>query len=139
MKKCFKCGKEKNIDMFYRHRYMADGHIGKCIECAKIDANKTRKKNIEYYREYDRVRSSLPKRKKQSLDRYRKYPIMKYAHMAIYKRISDGRIKKRPCEICGSKDSVAHHDDYAKPLDIRWLCRSHHRIWHISNVAKNLE
>ncbi len=25
---------------------------------------------------------------------------------------------------------VAHHDDYAKPDEIRWLCRGHHMRWH---------
>jgi DNA-directed RNA polymerase subunit M/transcription elongation factor TFIIS len=44
-----------------------------------------------------------------------------------------GDLKKRPCEICGEKRTVAHHDDYARPLDVRWLCRPHHRRWHIQN------
>lgn len=37
----------------------------------------------------------------------------------------------RACEVCGRTRNVdAHHDDYAKPLDVRWLCRSHHRKLH---------
>ncbi len=41
-----------------------------------------------------------------------------------------GDLVAKPCEVCGSRPSVAHHDDYAKPLDVRWLCRSCHGRWH---------
>jgi hypothetical protein len=33
---------------------------------------------------------------------------------------------RKPCEVCSNPKSQAHHDDYTKPLDIRWLCRKHH-------------
>ena len=35
------------------------------------------------------------------------------------------------CQDCDRRvPLVAHHDDYSKPLEIRWLCRSCHRSWH---------
>ena len=34
------------------------------------------------------------------------------------------------CEICGKEKTHAHHDDYDKPLNVRWLCAEHHRQWH---------
>ena len=35
-----------------------------------------------------------------------------------------------PCEICGSLTTHRHHEDYSKPLDIRWLCSRHHAARH---------
>lgn len=42
----------------------------------------------------------------------------------------DKKIKNQPCEICGCDKSEAHHDDYSKPLEVRWLCRKCHRHLH---------
>jgi len=41
-----------------------------------------------------------------------------------------GKLFKSPCEVCGNTKSEAHHDDYGKPLDVRWLCRQHHEDLH---------
>jgi hypothetical protein len=41
----------------------------------------------------------------------------------------DKHLDRQPCEICGEK-AEAHHDNYDKPLEVRWLCFFHHREWH---------
>ncbi len=50
------------------------------------------------------------------------------------KKVAQGFLIRMPCEVCQTeKDVQAHHDDYGKPLDVRWLCRRHHREHHENN------
>jgi hypothetical protein len=49
------------------------------------------------------------------------------AYLKVY--IRRGKVKRQPCEVCGRK-AEAHHTDYSKPLEVRWLCTRHHRELH---------
>lgn len=140
MKKCKKCGLEKDISEFYKNPKSKDGYQEKCKECAKKMANENRRKNIDRIREYDRTRgnrqdsSYLKERRKKYPKAYRFYNIIAH-HLRV------GNILKKPCEVCGTTENVvAHHDDYNHALEIRWLCQSHHLQWHEENgEGKNLE
>lgn len=52
------------------------------------------------------------------------------AHWTVQEAIRRGRLIKQPCEKCGNAKVHAHHDDYLKPLEVRWLCSLHHREHH---------
>lgn len=132
-KTCFKCGEVKDLSFFYKHKQMADGHVNKCKECNKKDVIDNRKSKIDYYREYDRARGN--RQNSDYLKEYReKYPRKYKAHAMIRNAISRGVLFKESCSECGSDFSVhAHHDDYAKPLNIRWLCAACHKKWHQEN------
>lgn len=43
--------------------------------------------------------------------------------------LRDKKITRPKCQICGEK-SEAHHDNYDNPLDVKWLCFKHHRLYH---------
>jgi len=57
------------------------------------------------------------------------------------KAIKRGTLIPQPCEVCGCNGTMkdgrnkiqAHHDDYNKPLEVRWLCQEHHHEWHKTN------
>jgi hypothetical protein len=130
IKTCFKCGVEKPLSYFYKHKQMADGHVNKCKECNKADVIKNRKSRVEYYREYDRVRGN-----RQGAEYSREYrsnnPLKYKAHTAVNNAIRDGRLVKLPCRDCGTLDKVhGHHKDYTNLLDVIWLCPAHHKEEH---------
>ena len=133
MKECFKCGEVKDIDYFYKHKQMPDGHLNKCKECTKKDVLKHRLKNIDRIREYDRNRGN--RQNKKYIAEYRaKYPNKYKAHRIVQNAIRSNKLFREPCEVCGIEEKIhAHHDDYLKPLNVRWLCSSHHHQWHEEN------
>ena len=132
-KKCFKCGETKPLSAFYRHPQMADGHVNKCKECNKRDVRENRKKKEDYYRKYDRDRGN--RQYSGYCREYReRYPNKAKAHRMVKYHIDSGNLTKEPCEVCGSVENIhAHHDDYLKPLNVRWLCAAHHSQWHKEN------
>lgn len=124
-KQCFKCNKTLPLTEFYKHPRMNDGRLGKCKACTKHDVQTNRKEKVEYYREYDRTRGS--RKSAEDVRKYRKTNPDKYkAHTATNNAIRDGRLKKAPCVVCGREDVHGHHDNYARPLDVIWLCPPHH-------------
>ena len=48
------------------------------------------------------------------------------AHLAVQRALISGVLEKQNCEVCGAVKVDAHHDRYDEPLNVRWLCRSHH-------------
>lgn len=41
--------------------------------------------------------------------------------------IRKGTLERKPCAVCGTTKKVqAHHPDYRQPLEVIWLCQTHH-------------
>ena len=154
MKKCFKCDQDKDLSEFYKHPKMTDGHLGKCKECTKTDTAKRhaekfddpawrvaelkrhRTKSAKYRMEGRAPKPSI----RASFDWLKKNPEKRKAHNLVSSAIQLGKMKKQPCEVCGEARSQAHHDDYSKPLEVRWLCPKHHgEHHHNENVARILK
>jgi hypothetical protein len=133
-KKCFKCGEVKLLSEFHKHKQMRDGHLNKCKDCAIKDSKDHRANNIDKVRAYDRARGN--RQSTGYLKEYRKNNPKKYrATNMINNAVRSGRLHSESCVICGEIKTVAHHDDYDKPLNVRWLCQAHHKQWHAANGA----
>jgi ribosomal protein S27AE len=55
--------------------------------------------------------------------------------IATRKAIKDGKLTKPLlCGECGTSGKIhAHHDDYTKPLEVRWLCKKCHDAAHVGS------
>jgi hypothetical protein len=133
-KECFKCNSIKPLTEFYKHSQMADGHVNKCKECNKNDVSANRNKNLEKYREYDRKRGKIPERIKANTEINRAWRAEDtrrvLAHTSVARAIRNGSLFRLPCVRCGEAKSLAHHEDYDKPLEVMWLCQPCHKQRH---------
>jgi len=126
---------------------MADGHLNKCKDCVKARVGKHREENLDDIREYDRQRGDLPHRvalrkayAKTEQGKARvavgrlayieRNPEKRAAHVIVGNAVRDGRLVKGPCVHCGNPKANAHHEDYARPLEVTWLCAPCHAAHH---------
>jgi hypothetical protein len=151
MKTCRSCSLEKTDAEFHIRKASIDGLAAKCRSCQKLydkarADNPDRVKARIYYAKTssgieaaNRARQKWSKNNKgkvyETTKLYRKNnPNKSKAHGMVGYAIKVGNLHKEPCCQCGATEPVhAHHDDYAKPLNVRWLCAAHHREWHDKN------
>lgn len=120
-KLCNRCGQAKHVSDFYKNKLTCDGYANPCKDCKRSYQQAHRAEQIDHYREYDRQRG------------FRNYdPVKTKARRKVNHEIASGRLERKPCMHCGSLKSEAHHHDYSKPLDVVWLCRTHHAEEHRS-------
>ncbi len=120
-KECRVCHNSKNINDFYRDKTKRDGYQNSCKKC---DNERTAK--------YHQAHPEKPNEVK--LAYIAKFPNRQKARTLVSQAIKKGLLVRKKCEICESDKSQAHHDDYTKPLDVRWLCSLHHIQWHQINI-----
>lgn len=59
-----------------------------------------------------------------------RHPVEEDARRQVHNAIRRGDLVPEPCERCGARPTQGHHDDYSKPLAVRWLCRPCHDAHH---------
>lgn len=147
MQLCKRCQHEKPVAEFYKSD-------NTCKECRKALVRANRAAKIEYYREYDKKRfqddpavrarhkayAETEKGKESRSRATQKYiernPLKRAAHIIVGNAVRDGKIVNPGVyETCGSVVKIeAHHDDYTKPLEVRWMCQMCHKQWHRTNT-----
>jgi hypothetical protein len=100
---CSKCKGELEPNRKGKYRY--------CRSCHAAHMRENRKKYCEFSEE-EKKRAN--------------------ARSIVNVAIRRGSIVRQPCEVCGEIRSEAHHDDYDRPYEIKWLCKKHHIIYHKS-------
>lgn len=150
MKACIKCHSRQPITEFYAHPKMKDGHLNKCKSCVKAAARARRdrlasdpewmeaervrhRKKAARMRREGRVAPPSKEARRAATQRHRaKHPLAARARNTVARAIAAGAITRQPCAHgkCRRR-AQAHHDDYSKPLDVIWLCPSHHAARHV--------
>ena len=120
---CFACHVEKSLEDFPANRSKPLGKGYMCRKCRK-----------EY--EAGRPSNNTPSEETKGLNRersrqaYTDNPEATQARRMILNLINLGLIKRESCQypLCHRKKTDGHHPDYSKPLEVVWLCRSHHHL-----------
>ena len=133
-KTCTLCGEVKPLSEFYKAPGCKDGLANQCKPCVKARARIRLIVKKDEVRAYERQRSKLPHRVearvKAAQKEKRERPERVAARYTVGNAVRDGRLRKMDCAFCGSSKTEAHHHDYAKPLDVTWLCSACHSRFH---------
>lgn len=128
--------KGKSTEKAYNDKYKAE-HKEQILEQSR-----------RYWAEHKEQKAAKDKRyrirhrdelNRKARERYKTNALIKKKHLArtnVNQAIRGRKITKQPCEVCGNQIAEAHHDDYNKPLEVRWLCRKCHLEWHKYNEPK---
>lgn len=117
-KACRRCGIAKPPSAFYAHPTSQDRRFSRCIECTRALCV------ARYQRDPARVKAIV------RAD-HERHPTHRTARQQLNAAVSRGRLTKpADCEDCGrafpSRLIHGHHEDYARPLDVVWLCATCH-------------
>lgn len=154
LKRCPYCLMVKAVSEFSRDRSRPDGLSRNCRECDHRRSKQRRLRDGDLLRVRERRRYSAdPDRQRKAAAEYRrsergkrlnKLAVQRYrarnaekyaAHLEVRKALAAGILSKPSCcelaHLAGCSGRLeAHHHDYSRPLDVRWLCVSHHQSRH---------
>ena len=131
-KACKNCERELPLSDFPPANNTNSGVRAWCRECS-------RKRNREWYASHPEKVAAKNRRQTamRKLQPVPYWPEQGRAHAAVHSALRKGTlIRPDVCPECGDVTRLdAHHEDYSKPLDVTWLCRSCHLILHRRSEA----
>jgi ribosomal protein S27AE len=152
MKRCSRCKQKRALMEFGRDRSRHDGLEHNCKGCKAemaaaryarkreaILAQQRASRQESYPRRAEEIRRQVNERYAADPERHRERkrrsydPVKQAARNAVRTAIERGELERQPCG-CGAEYAEAHHDDYDKPLEVRWLCPRCHRQHHAKEI-----
>jgi ribosomal protein S27AE len=130
---CRKCGLTKPVATDFRPvTHFPNRTRYTCRTCETADGQRWRENNPDRARESWRRNRNNEKGSARKADWVRRNKQKDLAQRRLRDHCRRGKIQRQTvCEQCGSGGYIhAHHDDYAKPLDVRWLCAKCHNAVH---------
>jgi len=87
-----------------------------------------------YFRAYNARRRAhppgwAPRNRWDGHVREPRHPLARAAWNRVNRAVANGSLVPEPCP-CGLPGEAHHHRGYDHPLDVVWLCRSHHQAAH---------
>lgn len=122
-KPCRGCGKSIPDIHFYKDATTCNEcHVAWNAEWTKKNKNLKYTANNRYLKSLKGREAVRKHTKKFRINNPEKYK----AHILVGTAIRNGTLKRQLCERCLKEKVHAHHEDYSKPLEVRWLCSNCH-------------
>lgn len=148
LRTCARCSATLPLDEFPRGQGKPLGRGYACKACERERAARRRAEQpASIAAARARYLERNPDAQREATRRYRQRnpgrnpgtrdPIQRRAHQAVHRALKRGAlVRPSSCEDCGREGAPqAHHDDYERPLDVRWLCASCHKLHHLKEAA----
>lgn len=148
-KRCNLCARVRPINMFGTERLARDHHRCECRECGRALAKTYYQEHAKqlcahkatFYREHRQqelarareYRVAHPEKRRTWQQRYRLLHQQRCKAWELVKNSIEKNVLQRPSECVQCKKRCipeAHHEDYSRPLQLKWLCRACHRKLH---------
>lgn len=156
MKTCKTCGQIKTLNEFYRAVENRDGRAGRCRKCAAEVSKRWRdshKLEVKLYRRANKERDTMYAAEWRACNPERHYerarrwtlanPRKSKAHRLVSQAIRLGKLHRHECVVCRKiygchSEAEGHHCDYRDPLQLMWLCPTHHKGWHRTFLTEDV-
>lgn len=150
---CPHCKMGKSLEDFQTNKARYNGRNSWCKVCEKVQQKQWAKDNPQKVRDrLERWKNLYPEAEKEKQRRYRQnhsdliaqrtmdqrrnFPDRIKARKALAYAVKTRKVlKPNRCEHCQKEVAVqGHHEDYAQPLIVQWLCARCHKLHHLENI-----
>ena len=142
-RKCNCCKLKKSLENDFYWDSTNTRYETQCKKCRVLKQKITQRKTYNSANEHKRYLKRKANGEFEGAWRKwrEKYPEKYKARQQLRNAVKAGKIEKGSCMANdGCKGRLeAHHDDYSKPLEVKWLCQKHHKEHHYGSLQNLTE